>query len=432
MSQTQYLQRRYQTWYVVVEVARRLRPLLQGKPRLIRSLRTQSLQEANRLKHPEVAEFKRRLDLVAKAPDAHEAKVLAKAMGYREQFLAADPREVRDPENDETFSERGFVVDEIRSEWEWLRDRGHKELAEKFISIATADVTPVAKLPEQWLAEIKGEIAEQTRSQHKAAVKAFLKWAGDDIAIEQVTRRKAGEYLGTVLLSAGRARRTVKRQLSSLSTFWRWLVSRGLAEDNPWRDHQLGKPKQGSVRKGFPDDDLKKLLSGNYTDRYHATLQDLIRLALATGARLGELCELKPGDAEQRDDGWWITVQHGKTEAARRSVPVHQSVAGIIVRRKRDATTYLFDALEPGGPDHKRSWYVSKAFRRYREKVHIAGRLRDFHALRTTFIEVMEGAEVPEPTTKLIVGHKRASMTYGHYSKGTRVELRAAIDKLAP
>ena len=90
MSQTQYLQRRYQTWYVVVEVARRLRPLLQGKPRLIRSLRTQSLQEANRLKHPEVAEFKRRLDLVAKAPDAHEAKVLAKAMGYREQFLAAD------------------------------------------------------------------------------------------------------------------------------------------------------------------------------------------------------------------------------------------------------------------------------------------------------------------------------------------------------
>jgi hypothetical protein len=28
-------------------------------------------------------------------------------------------------------------------------------------------------------------------------------------------------------------------------------------------------------------------------------------------------------------------------------------------------------------------------------------------------------------------GHKRPSLTYGHYSKGPRVELRQAIEKLA-
>ncbi|MHC2665997.1 hypothetical protein ACVIYH_001806 [Bradyrhizobium diazoefficiens] len=42
----------------------------------------------------------------------------------------------------------------------------------------------------------------------------------------------------------------------------------------------------------------------------------------------------------------------------------------------------------------------------------------------------MEGLEVAESTVKLLVGHKRTSMTYGHYSKGQRVNLREAIKKV--
>jgi hypothetical protein len=42
----------------------------------------------------------------------------------------------------------------------------------------------------------------------------------------------------------------------------------------------------------------------------------------------------------------------------------------------------------------------------------------------------MEAAGVPESTTKLIIGHKRPSLTYGHYSKGERVKLRDYINKL--
>jgi hypothetical protein len=37
---------------------------------------------------------------------------------------------------------------------------------------------------------------------------------------------------------------------------------------------------------------------------------------------------------------------------------------------------------------------------------------------------------VPESTVKLLVGHDRDSMTYGHYSKGERVNLRNAINRL--
>jgi integrase len=430
MSQTQYLQRRHQTWYVVVEVPKPLRSVL-GKPRLIRSLKTQSLQEANQLKHAVVAEFKRQLGVVEKAPNGVEAKALVKALSYRREYLAADPTEVHDLQTGESFSERQFVVDDIRFDAERLQDKAGPELANRFIRIATGEVTPFEDLPEQWLTELKGQLAEQTRSQHRTAVQRFLAWAGDHVSVEEVTRRKAGEYISQQLLPSGGARRTVKRQVSSLSSFWRWLISRGLAQDNPWRGHELGKGKPGRQRKGFSDDELKKLLSGSYTDRYDAILYDLIRLAIVTGARLEELCGLKVDDVELRDDGWWITVQQGKTEAARRSIPVHASVAGILERRKADGGPYLFKHLDTGGPDKKRSWYVSKAFRRYRERVGVAGVLRDFHALRNTYIAMMEGEDVKESTVKLLVGHKRSSMTYGHYSKGERVKLRDAVNKLS-
>lgn len=52
------------------------------------------------------------------------------------------------------------------------------------------------------------------------------------------------------------------------------------------------------------------------------------------------------------------------------------------------------------------------------------------HALRHTFTSCIEGQDVLESTTKLLIGHSRGSLTYGHYSKGDRVNLRGAIEKL--
>jgi hypothetical protein len=109
---------------------------------------------------------------------------------------------------------------------------------------------------------------------------------------------------------------------------------------------------------------------------------------------------------------------------------VHDSVAHVLARRSRAARPYLFEGLDPGGPDNKRSWNVSKAFGHYTRGLDLGEDRQVFHALRKTFIEVLEAAEVPESTTKLLVGHARQSMTYGRYSKGQRVQLRDAINKL--
>jgi integrase len=171
-------------------------------------------------------------------------------------------------------------------------------------------------------------------------------------------------------------------------------------------------------------------LSGHYTTRYTATLHDLVRLALVTGARLDELCALETRDAHKREDGWWITIREGKTDAAVRDVPIHDSAAHVIERRRKSGDGFLFEGLVPGGPDKKRSWNASKAFGHYTNKLDLGEQRQVFHSLRNTFTEVMEDTGVPESTTDLIIGHKRASLTYGHYSKGERVDLRSAVNKL--
>jgi integrase len=155
-----------------------------------------------------------------------------------------------------------------------------------------------------------------------------------------------------------------------------------------------------------------------------------------TGARLEELCGLRCEDVERRADGWWLLIREYpgrqlKSPAAARQVPLHESAAHVVERRKRDGERFLFPGLTPGGPDQRRSWNVSRSFAAYRKRAGVKGRGEVFHSLRNTFVEHMEGASVPESTVKLLVGHARPSLTFGRYSEGARVDLREAMRRLS-
>src|SRR5262249_7813512 len=156
---------------------------------------------------------------------------------------------------------------------------------------------------------------EQTRAQHRSVVGVFLAWAGEGILIEDVDRRKAGDFITNHLIPKGLKRKTVQRYVSSLTTLWTWLVARGLTAGNPWRNQALGKrSKRGSAAQGqWSDAALERILTASYASQYTTILHELVRLALVTGARLDELCALETRHVLERNDGWWITVHEGKT-----------------------------------------------------------------------------------------------------------------------
>ena len=92
-----------------------------------------------------------------------------------------------------------------------------------------------------WLAE-QANTTNQTKAQYQDVLRAFIAWAGEDVFVESVTRRYAGEYVSHLLgPAANLKRKTVQRYVSSLSSLWAWLEARGLAQDNPWLRQGVGK-----------------------------------------------------------------------------------------------------------------------------------------------------------------------------------------------
>ena len=59
---TEYLIRRYHTWYVRVQIPKRLWRASKGKREFVKSLRTQDVAKANYLKHARIAEYRRQIN----------------------------------------------------------------------------------------------------------------------------------------------------------------------------------------------------------------------------------------------------------------------------------------------------------------------------------------------------------------------------------
>jgi integrase len=434
LATTDFLKLRHSTWYVRVQIPRHLWAAAGGRREYVKSLKTSDLHDANRRKHGFVQEFKRRIAALERQRTDPHGALYVKALEFRDAYESAKQTgELMDLGGPEEEPAHAFLLSEINDQATHLLRTIGPDVAKRFHRLATGTGTLPQDVLEAWLSE-QNHITEHTRVQHRAAVRAFNAWAGDALTVEETTRRKAGEYVSSLLAPArGFSRKTAQRHVSSLSSFWTWLVARGQAVENPWRGHGIARKAtrgQAPQRGQWDDAALLKLLAGEMTPLYTEALHDLVRLALICGARLDELCSLRTKDAHKRDDGWWITIRQGKTQAAVRDVPIHESAAHVLERRRDSADGFVFPGLIPGGPDKKRSWNASKAFTRYTRKLGLSGAGRVFHSLRNTFIEAMEAAAVPESTVKLIVGHKRASLTYGHYSRGQRVNLREAISAL--
>jgi integrase len=432
MAPTDYLKLRGRTYYVHVQIPPHLRKAAGGKWEYIKTLKTGDLSEASRRKHPYVAAFKQRIAALERHKPDELGELYEKALAWREAVERAKGEVLYEERDGTPYYATDEYLSQISEEAEQFLDEHGEKAATTFYKIAKGEGMLLRTQVDPWLTE-QANTTNQTKAQHRTVLRAFIAWAGEDVFVESVTRRYAGEYVSHLLgPDASLKRKTAQRYVSSLSSLWGWLEARGLAQNNPWLRQGVGKKsKRGETptRNQWTDDALVKVLSGDFTPRYRTILHDLVRLALVTGARLDELCALKLSDVHKREDGWWIDIQQGKTEAAVRTVPVHDSAVHVLERRK-GSHGFLFEGLVPGGPDKKRSWNVSKAFGRYTHSLELGEARQKFHSLRNTFVEVMEAAEVPPSTIELIIGHARQSLALGVYSKGQRVQLRDAINKL--
>jgi integrase len=429
-----------------------------GKTKLIHPLNTDSLAEANRLKLQHVYRFKAMIEEAKRSgvrstnPLDDEARLWRQTIRTERNAAAvgglsgraSSPPLFHEPalSPDEVMAlDEGGLIDPPTQE-DLLADRAlsierSKGLAAalRFHRAATDQVTPLQENLEAFFAENLS--MAKTNGDRRRTLKALQAWCekqGIEATVQGVTRRVAGRFV-VEDLAAGRAAPTVNKALSDLSSYWRWMVRRGHASENPWSSQGFAitgkrhRPARGKERP-FTEAEMRKLLAGPADPM----LRDLMRIAALSGMRIEEICSLRVRDCKDKR----FQVVDAKTPAGVRAVPIHSDLTTIIKARsrRRRPGELLFLELPPVPPsrkeDGKRSDPASKAFTRYRRKVgvdeRISGQRRslvNFHSFRRWFAAQAQraletGATGFTPWTLAdVLGHDRGQlalpMTMGTY-----------------
>ena len=145
-------------------------------------------------------------------------------------------------------------------------------------------------------------------------------------------------------------------------------------------------------------------------------------LALYTGARLEELCQLVVGDIQEFKGIWiidineWDELKSIKT-GERRRVPIHPFILELGFHRyamSRSKEGQLFDL---NYIKNRWSHHYVMEFKRFKDKAGIdpTPRWKTFYSFRHTVSKRLKDLDVQEVHAAELLGHKHPQITYGLY-----------------
>jgi integrase len=274
--------------------------------------------------------------------------------------------------------------------------------ASGFFDLATGRATPLDTYVDRWLAS--GTYSDRTKGEARTAIQHFADWcaqASRRAFLETVDDRMAADYRDDALVKAGVHWKTANKRLSLLRQHWKWLGANLGMSRNPWLGKSLPKVKRNRIEpdgpqgpeRAFTDDEMRTLLSGEPD----ADLADIMRLSALSGMRIEEIGQLRVKDCR----GGAFSVRKGKTDAAVRTIPIHDGLRKIVARRtgRRPDDAFIFPDFPDKGLDGNRTMAVSKRFYTYRRGLKVddlrpgARRSKvNFHSFRRWFATKAEDA----------------------------------------
>lgn len=197
----------------------------------------------------------------------------------------------------------------------------------------------------------------------------------------------------------------------------------------PWAADQL---RAFFAQPLFADYDLPRQWRAGGAAAYWVPL-----LGLFTGARVGELCQLRVSDIDAPDGAPFLHITDDaedttvKTEAGIRSVPIHSELVRLGLLDYADAMREAgevslwpdlkFRKGKPGG-------YFSGWFGEYRRGCAVP--VPDFHSLRHTVRTAMTEARIAEAVQDRITGHEVKGSTGTRVYSHPKAVLREAVEAI--
>ncbi|TJW44642.1 MAG: site-specific integrase [Mesorhizobium sp.] len=416
---------------------------------------------------------------------------------YREakQVLAKDGLKL-EPGSDSWMSLDGFIR-------QGLIEAARRDIARSFPAVlmptdpqfagltASTKLQPVAKITvKKLIAHVRTDttrspMSKKTKLKRTAQWQTITEFFGADMDISQIGRPRVREFIEllqklpsnatkhfpeatifeAVQLASDKklpilATATANDYLRTLGTLFRAAVREEWLPRDPSEGlliQEKIKVRAKDKRLPFSDDDLKAIFSaplyrGCKDDEagYNVEGTKIVRrgrfwaplMALYTGMRLNEVCQLTLDDFEVQDDTDIILIRGSedgetkrvKTAAGHRFVPVHPELKrmGLLSfvadhRSKREPDASLFAEL-PLGTTGYRSDPFSKFFGRFLDKVGITDPKKVFHSFRHNYRDALREADISIEKVRALGGWTTGN-TEDDYGKGLRPSTLATAIK---
>jgi integrase len=420
----QYLEKRRRRWYAVLDIPEDARKAF-GKKRLVKSLETDSLAQAQIRVLGVVQEWKEQIEAVRHS-GRDPSKIGIDPSPWRSEMTKLKLKGVADWEIDYALRD---IAEDI------TEDTGDDDAYSSYM-VATGKSVLLSEHMESYLDDtVTDPKSRDMKIRHLSLFLKTFKLA------EDVTQEAVAEWVEDVLTAkdGGVSYKTAKTYLSTYRTFWRYLGKKKLiprsveAFTDVLEAPMKSSNGNGHLRRSyFEPEDYKKLLKAahSYGREDNDHLADLIRLAAHTGCRIDELCGLDLKNVILSHSVPHFIIGDAKTEAGNRKVPIHSGIKQLVSR--------LMDSSEDGyllsgltfNKYGSRSNAIGKRFGRLKTSLDYGPDLV-FHSFRRGVATQFENKGVPEVIAARILGHEFPTMSFGTYSGGADLKtLSEAVETL--
>ena len=271
-------------------------------------------------------------------------------------------------------------------------------------------------------------LSEHTLAAYRRDLHRFSSWLNSDGTLLAVAERTDIQGFLAAELARGLSARSVARELSSVRTYYRYLLNEGARPSDP--TEQVESPKQGqSLPATLSEDDVADLLSAPDVTRPKG-LRDraMLELLYATGLRVSELIGLRELQINLQAGIVRVTGK-GSRE---RIVPMGEEAQLWLQRylqlgRPQLLSDIASDVLFPGRNGNSMTrqtfWHI---IRRYAQRADIAHHLSP-HTLRHAFATHLLNHGADLRAVQMLLGHANLSTTqiYTHVARERLQKLHA-------
>ncbi len=244
--------------------------------------------------------------------------------------------------------------------------------------------------------------------------------------------------------------KSVNINLGYMNAFVNWMIRNSYYESaNPFSGMQLKDKERGQdKRNSFSADELKAIFTspvyaGCKNDTQRGRYEDgttIIKdgfywvplIALYSGARMQEICQLYVTDIKKMGDIWIFDFNDDgddkqlKTVSSKRKTPIHPKLIelGLIEHLEtkiKEGELRLFPDL-PMGSNGTYSGVFSKRFNHFLKRFKIKSDKTSFHSFRHTFIDTLRNTDVHREVREALVGHLDKRTAHDNYGSAIGIQ----------